>query len=190
MISAKTRWFMIVGWLALAAGALYIYFFHPSVISGSLRGAASVSTVWVYAFYLILGCVRGFTLIPTTSLLLLGILFLPPLPLFVLTMIGTVVSSAAIYYFSASFRLRDYFERKNKKQIIAIESGLKQYQLPVIIGWSFFPILPTDVVCYVSGMMKVNVAKVLVGIFIGEGICSAMYIFFGQSLFQFLGIAA
>jgi hypothetical protein len=39
-------------------------------------------------------------------------------------------------------------------------------------------------------MMKVNITKVLVGIFIGEGICSAMYIFFGQSLFRFLGIGA
>jgi uncharacterized membrane protein YdjX (TVP38/TMEM64 family) len=187
---SKSRCLMIVGWLALVAGALYVYFYHPAVIGSTIQRAASVSTFWAYTLYLILGCMRGFTLIPTTYLLLLGIVFLPPMPLFVLTMIGTVVSSAAIYYFAASFRLRDYFERKNKKQIAAIESGLQQYELPVIIGWSFFPILPTDVVCYVSGMMKVNITKVLLGIFIGEGICSAMYIFFGQSLFRFLGIGA
>jgi len=181
---------MIGMWLALVAGAFYVYFFHPSLIGGSMQGAASASVVWAYGFYLILGCVRGFTLIPSTYLLLIGIMFLPPMPLFVLTMIGTVISSAAIYYFSASFHLHDYFQRKNQKQIQTIEAGLQKYEFPVIVGWSFFPILPTDVVCYVSGIMKVNIKKVLLGIFIGEGICSAMYIFFGQSLFHFLGIGA
>jgi len=36
------------------------------------------------ALYLLFGCLRAFTLIPVTSLVLLGIVFFPPLPLFAL----------------------------------------------------------------------------------------------------------
>jgi uncharacterized membrane protein YdjX (TVP38/TMEM64 family) len=180
---------MIV-WLAMAAAALYVYFFYPCLVGSSMQVIASASMLWAYGFYLLLGCLRGFTFVPSTYLILLGILFLPPLPLFILTMIGIIVSSAAIYYFSASLRLNEYFQRKKAKQINAIQSGLQQFGLPIIIGWSFFPVLPTDMVCYVSGIMKVNISKLLLGILIGEGICSAIYIFFGQSLFHILGISA
>jgi uncharacterized membrane protein YdjX (TVP38/TMEM64 family) len=105
-------------------------------------------------------------------------------------MIGIIVSSAAIYYFSASFHLNVYLQRKKTKQLDAIQSGLQQFGLPIIIGWSFFPVLPTDMVCYVSGIMKVKITKLLLGILIGEGICSAIYIFSARSLFHILGISA
>jgi uncharacterized membrane protein YdjX (TVP38/TMEM64 family) len=97
-------------------------------------------------------------------------------------MVGTVVSSAGIYYFSSSFQLQRRIGQKHQKQIHAIESKLQGHELPVIIGWSFMPILPTDLICYVSGALRLNIAKVLLGVFIGEGLCSAMYIFMGSRL--------
>ncbi len=75
----------------------------------------------------------------------------------------------------------------NQKHVKALEAGMKEYELPIIIGWSFCPILPTDLVCCVSGVLKLSLYKLLLGILIGEGICCALYIFFGEELLRFFG---
>jgi hypothetical protein len=42
-------------------------------LSGELRNAVSVSLIAGYFAYFLLGCIRGFTLIPSTNLVLLAI---------------------------------------------------------------------------------------------------------------------
>jgi len=58
--------------------------------------------------------------------------------------------------------------------------------LPIVIGWSFFPLAPTDLICYVCGSLGVGVPKMLLGILVGEGIICALYIFLGRQLLSFL----
>ena len=67
--------------------------------------------------YLALGCLRGFTLIPATYLVVAGMLVLPPLPLFVLTVAGIIVSSTAVYYFAEAMRFDRFFERRYAPQV-------------------------------------------------------------------------
>ena len=55
-----------------------------------------------------------------------------------------------------------------------------------MIGWSFFPLAPTDLICYVCGSLGVGVRKMLLGILIGEGTICALYIFLGRQLLSFL----
>jgi uncharacterized membrane protein YdjX (TVP38/TMEM64 family) len=181
---------LFAAWLTLIGVALHFHSAHPSLLGGGVQGLASASTFWACVLYLLLGCVRGFTFMPAPVLMGIGLLFLPPVPLFILTMIGVLMSSAGIYYFSSSFQIYEHFQRKGSKQLAAIESGLKSHELPIIIGWSFFPVLPTDAVCCISGVMKMNVAKLLFGVLIGEGLCAALYIFFGNQLFHFLRFGA
>ncbi len=40
--------------------------------------------------------------------------------------------------------------------------------------------LPTDVLCYVCGSLKINFKKFLIGVVIGEGTVYAIYIFLGD----------
>jgi uncharacterized membrane protein YdjX (TVP38/TMEM64 family) len=63
---------------------------------------------------------------------------------------------------------------------------LARYELPVIIGWSFFPLAPTDLVVYLCGVMRVSVAKCLLGVTIGEGAICALYIFGGDQVLRLL----
>ncbi len=65
---------------------------------------------------------------------------------------------------------------------------MREFELPVVIGWSFCPVLPTDIVCCVSGIMKLSLSKLLLGVLIGEGICCAIYIFCGNQIVQFLAL--
>ena len=63
---------------------------------------------------------------------------------------------------------------------------LRRRELPIVIGWSFFPLAPTDLICYVCGSLGVDVRKMLAGILVGEGIICALYIFLGRQLLSFL----
>jgi len=178
--------YIIFVWILLALGALYLYFLQPDFFQNQLRSAFGLSVFFGYAFFLILGSLRGFTLIPVTYLIVLGLLFLNPLPLFVLIMLGILISSASIYFFSEFMRLGTFFEKKYPKKILRLKNAFAKNELPIIIFWSFFPFLPTDLICYVAGSLRVDLKKLLLGILIGEGITSGLYIFFGNQLIRYL----
>lgn len=167
-------------WIALIASAIYFSFFRNDLIRAGVSQLLNLPLSWRYAIFLILGCLRGFSLIPITYLILLGLVFLPALPAYILTIIGAMVSSASIYYFAEYLGLADYFERRYPRQIVQLKSVMRKNELPIVIGWSFFPLTPTDLMCYACGSLKIDVRKLLLGVFIGEGISCAIYIFAGK----------
>jgi uncharacterized membrane protein YdjX (TVP38/TMEM64 family) len=181
-----SRYFFVIAWLLFISAALYLYFFQSSFFEKLLLNASQLSIYYGYTIILLLGCLRGFTFIPVTSLIVLGLLFFDPLPLYILTIVGIIVSSASVYYFSKLLRLDEFFERKYSRRITKIKSVLQKNELPIIIGWSAFPFLPTDLICYVCGTLRVNFAKFILGVIIGESITSAIYIFFGHSLMLYV----
>lgn len=176
------RYSFVMVWLIFIFAALYLYFFHSVFFEKLLMSASHVSIYYGYLIFLLLGCFRGFTLIPVTSLIVLGILFFGALPLYILTIVGIIISSASVYYFSNVLRLDELFERKYSRRVAKVKSVLQKNELPIIIGWSAFPFLPTDLICYICGTLRVNFAKFILGVFIGESVTSAIYIFFGHYL--------
>ena len=180
------RYAAIAIWLSVLCGGLYLYFFHRDFLQSQLGRAFSYSVILGYFVYLLLGCVRGFTLIPATYLVLIGLLFFPPVPLFILSLIGILISSSIIYFFSEALHLDEFFERKHADLIARMKLILQRNELPIVIGWSFFPLAPTDLVCYMCGTLEVDFKKLLLGVFIGEGTICAIYIFFGGHLLRFL----
>jgi uncharacterized membrane protein YdjX (TVP38/TMEM64 family) len=183
----RPRYVLAAIWIAIVAGSLFLYFFRRDVIQDELRNAFSVSLVLASLVYLLLGAVRAFTLIPSTYLVIAALPFLPPLLLFVLTLIGILISSAIIYLFSESLRLQERFEQgKHQARVTRLRAVLEKHELPIIIGWSFFPLAPTDLICYLCGVLRINFPKFLLGILLGEGTICAIYIFAGDSALRFL----
>ena len=179
MTHAHLRRILAPLWLAFAAGAIYLALFHRELVIDRLRAASGASMLAGGALYLLLGCLRGFTLIPATSLVLIGIVFFPPGPLFVLTLVGILVSSASIYYFSEALHLDELLRRKHAARLDRLRALLQRYGLPIIIGWAFFPLVPTDLICYLAGVLRINVRTVLFGVGLGEGAICGLYIFAG-----------
>ncbi len=172
----------LVVWVFALAIGLSLYLFRPEWVRTSLDALRGAPLWGVAAVYLALGCIRGFTLVPATYLVLAGMLVLPPVPLYVLTIAGIVVSSAAVYYFAEAMRFDAFFERRYARQVSQLRGLLRRRELPIVILWSFFPLAPTDVVCYVCGALKVDLKKCLLGVVIGEGTICAIYIFMGGQL--------
>ena len=178
------RYLLLAIWFPAVAGALYLYFFHRDFVQTEIQGAMSASSLVAAGIYLALGSLRGFTLVPATFLLLLAMPFFQPGVLLALTLPGIAASSSVCYWFAEALHFDEVFERKYPARILQLKSLLQRRQLPIIIGWSFILVLPTDLICYVCGSLRINYKKVLIGVLIGEGTVYAIYIFLGDYLLR------
>ncbi len=171
------RYTLFAMWLLIVGGALYLYFFQRAFVESQLQGAFSTSMVVASIVYIILGSFRAFTLVPATFLLVVALPFFPPAWLLVVTMIAVVISSSICYFFAEALHMDEFFEKNHPKQIRRLKDLLQRYQLPIIIGWSFMMFLPTDLICYVCGTLRINFTKFIIGLLIGEGSVYAIYIY-------------
>jgi uncharacterized membrane protein YdjX (TVP38/TMEM64 family) len=176
----RVRYSLFAVWLLIAAGALYLYFFKRELVQTEMRDALSAS-FWVASIsYVLIGSFRAFTLVPATFPLLVAMPFFDPWVLLGLTIPCIAISSSICYWCAEAIHIDEIFERKYPSQIRKLKNALQTYQLPIIIGWSFFLFLPTDLICYVCGSLKINFKKFLLGVVVGEGTVYAIYIFLGD----------
>lgn len=69
-----------------------------------------------------------------------------------------------------------YFEARYGKYVQKIRYGLEDKELPIIVGWSFFPLVPTDLIVYIGSTLRIHIFKCLLGVFVGEAVLNAFYI--------------
>lgn len=171
-------------WLVIVAGALYLYFFQRDLVEAQLTNALSTSTFIGATVYILLGSLRAFTLVPATFLVVIAMPFFPAWLLFLITLPIIGISSGIIYGFAEILHMDEDFERKYPTQIRTLKELLQRHQLPIIIGWSFFLLIPTDLLCYVCGTLRINFTKFIIGVLIGEGAVYGIYIYFGDRLLR------
>jgi uncharacterized membrane protein YdjX (TVP38/TMEM64 family) len=182
--TAPLRHLRIVIWALFAIAFAFLYYRY-SGSWGSRIGGLAMSSAWLaYGVYLLLGAVRGFAFIPVTNLVVLAIPIFPPVPLLVLTIVGIAISSASIYAFAGSLKLAEYFERKHAQHAERVRNALRGNPTTIVTAWSFLPIVPTDLICYVCGVMRISFTRFMAGVLIGEGAICALYIFAGSSLLE------
>ncbi|HET7607711.1 MAG TPA: VTT domain-containing protein [Gammaproteobacteria bacterium] len=169
-------------WALFVAAFAFLYYRYSSLFGTELTQLAA-SSVWLaYGLYVVLGALRGFALIPVTNLVVLAIPLFPPVPLLVLTLVGIAISSACIYAFAGSLKLGEYLERKHARHMERLQNALRRNPTSIVTAWSFLPIVPTDLICYVCGAMNVSFRRFMLGVLVGEGAICAIYIFAGASL--------
>jgi uncharacterized membrane protein YdjX (TVP38/TMEM64 family) len=180
----RVRYTIFAMWLVIVAGALYLYFFQRDLVQAQLKNALSTSTLIGATIYVLLGSLRAFTLVPATFLVVIAIPFFPAWLLFLITLPIIGISSGIIYGFAEILHMDEDFERKYPKQIRNLKDLLERHQLPIIIGWSFFLFLPTDLLCYVCGTLRINFTKFIIGVLIGEGTVYGIYIYLGDRVLR------
>lgn len=176
-IKTKTRKLAFFFWLLLVTAGIVTYLIFPEKINLSFLREVSEDhhTAALVIYFLILSA-RGLTMIPSTPLLLAGVLLFEPAELFAVNMAGILVSSTIVYYFSQYLGFDVYFETKYTRYASKIRKKLEDKELPIIVGWSFFPLVPTDLIVYLGSTLRINVFKCLLGVFIGEAVLNSFYI--------------
>jgi len=181
---------VICVWVAAIVVAIGFYIsdpetFAPRHIASQLREFETAAL----GVYLAISIVRGLTLLPSTPLLLAGVLLFPQQPWMVLaiSLFGIVASSSMIYWLSDTLGIAGYFEQKKPHHVAKIRSRLEHPAgLLFVILWAFFPFVPTDAVCYVAGSIRMNFPKFILAIFVGELLLCSIYVFSGGPLIQML----
>lgn len=184
--SKKVRMYLFVLWFIVFSASIFVYFFDKSAITEKFVKIFTTSSLLGYSIFLLMSSLRGFTLIPVTYFIIVGLVFIKPVPLYIMTIIGVMISSACVYYFSEFLNFDEYFEENHKRQIDKIKNVITKNELPIVITWSFMPFLPTDVMCYVCGTLDIPVRKFLLGVLIGEGTACAIYIFLGKEILSLI----
>ena len=88
---------------------------EPAVVLTALRQSGQP----VLLGYVVLSILRPFTLIPSTVLIVVGVLLFPNQPQFVMvsSLAGIVASATLVYYFFEFLGLGEFFERKHAKRV-------------------------------------------------------------------------
>lgn len=174
----KVRRHSLFIWLAIIVATFILYYVYRDLFDISfLKEYVSDHRILVLSLYLIILTFIGLTFIPSTPFAVAGVLLFPPLEAYFINLLGILTSSVVVYYFTQYLRLDVWLESKYPAKIEKIKKALRNKELPIIAGWSLFPVVPTDLIIYVSSTLNIPFWKCAVGVLIGEGTLNAFYIF-------------
>jgi uncharacterized membrane protein YdjX (TVP38/TMEM64 family) len=180
-----TRSIIFVLWVIFLTVCIISYISHPAYFTAeNIILFLKNFNNYVLPIYIMIFLLRGFTMLPNTPLVIAGTFLFPGHPYLVLfiSISCILITSALIYYFSEFLGFDTFFQEKYPEKMDYIRGKLnKPSGFVFIILWSFFPLAPTDLVSYVSGTIRLNIAKLLLGILPGELALCAFYIFLGKS---------
>jgi uncharacterized membrane protein YdjX (TVP38/TMEM64 family) len=170
-------------WILLILGILITCIKNPDILSPEALAAfiSRYEDTMLFMFVL-LTLIRGFFLIPSTPFVIGGTLLFPDqlVMVFIISMLGIMVTATALYYFSDLLGFSHYLERKYPKPIAKCKARLTGANATLLVfGWAFFPLVPTDIICYVSGLIKMPFKYMFLGVLAGELILVTAYIYFG-----------
>ena len=165
-------------WLFCVATLLTLYHLNRELLDvENLRSLVDQNRVLVIGAYLTVLSLLGLTFIPSTPFAIAGVFLFSPALAYSLNLLGILTSSTIVYHFAHFLGLHTAFETRYPQQVTRVRGALSKKELPIIIGWSFFPVVPTDLIIYVGSTLSIPLWKCLLGVLIGEGTLNAFYIF-------------
>jgi len=175
-------------WGILVVVALLFYFISPELFTAqALVQTLGDNATSILIFYIIISSLRALLLLPSTIFVLLGVALYPSEPYFVLaiSMLGVMIGATLVYY-SSLFLTPIALLGKGADKIEMVEQKMKKYGFWIVLFWSFFPAVPTDLICFVSGSTKYSYWKFFTAVFIGELILVSVYVFTGSELISLI----
>ena len=174
-------------WLSATVVFGTLYAAYPELIDpATLVAALRRSGPFVLLAYAVVSVLRPVTLVPSTVLVVAGTLLFPDryALVFAVSLAAVVASAALIYYFFDFLGLAELFERRHAARVRWLERQVRARGFWIVAGWSAFPFVPTDVICYVAGSLRMPVGKYLLGVTVGEIPIVAFYVAGGTWLFS------
>ncbi len=177
-------------WIAVVLAILGILLVNPSFFSvENLVAFVQKFETQLMVVYVLISFLRGLFLIPSTPFVLAGIILFPINPIFVISvsMGGILFTSILLYYFSDVLGFSKKLQKKFPKKMKVWENRLRsKHAIWIVLVWSFFPLVPTDLMCYIAGIVKMPLKYLLIGVGIGELILICCYVYLGSGLIEWI----
>ncbi len=173
-------------WFGLVAIATLVLFLNPELLEReSLAAFLERFGAEAFVIYLLICLTRSLLLIPSTPFIFAGAIAFPDWPLAVLaaSMAGVLSGSLLIYSFPGIGGYDERLKARYPKQITYIRERMQGAGAWwVAMGWAAFPLVPTDLICYVAGLAKMPPLKMATAVQIGSFPFMAIYVFTGAEL--------
>ncbi len=173
-------------WFGVVAAATLLVLLNPELLDRE-NLAAFIERFGVLAFiiFTLLSLTRAVLLIPSTPFVLAGALAFPdwPIAVFLVSLAGVFCGALLVRSFPGIGSYDERLRARYPKRIDAIRERMASpYAWWLVMGWSAFPLVPTDAICYVAGLAKMPALKMGVAVVIGAIPVTALYVFLGAEL--------
>lgn len=186
----QTKKIINYAWISIVLFVLIYALIYPSTFSVErVSGFLQKFGHWVWLVYILISFLRGIFLFPSTPFVLAGAILFPDKLILVglVSILGILFSATLLYFFAEKVGFGAYLNQKYPKKIEKVSLQLnKPYGKWLVAAWAWFPFVPTDIICYVAGLVKMKYHIMITGIFLGETILVALYLYFGKGVLCFL----
>ncbi len=178
-----------IAWILLITVSIILYLvYREQFTQENIYSFLKRYHSYIFFVYVLAHIFRALVMLPSTPLIFAGLLLFPgePIMVFCLSMLGITIASSGIYYFAKSMDFAEFFSKKEATflKIKAKLEGEAGYWF--IFLWSFFPAVPTDLICYAAGAMRIHYGKYISALVLGEAILVGVYVFAGEYIIQLL----
>ncbi len=173
-------------WVAVVIGIFGWYLLHPADFTA--ENFQRILTGWgPFAFpgFVAVSMLRGPLLVPSTPVVLAGGAFFPEaIPaVLVVSMLGIVGSATLLYRFPGFAGYDKVLEERYPEKLAHLRTKLSgPGAMWFVAAWAFFPVVPTDLICYAAGLVRMPYRRMIAGIIIGELPLVSAYILLGAKL--------
>ncbi len=174
----KIRSLILKIWLfTVFAFGVYIFFhrefLHPQYLLEVFRSFGT----WAIVIYIFVSMFRSIILLPSLPLVIVGTIYAPNMPntVYFISMACIWFSGILVYHFSHLLGFDAMFSHHIHDP--KIKKSIDTYGAFVISFWSFFPLLPVDVACYLAGTVRLNFIKFIIALTIGEWTVVAIIVY-------------
>lgn len=185
----KYKTILKVIWISLIALALAVLLIFPDLLTGTaIAQLVHENQFLITVIYIFLVCIRALFFIPSTVLLIMGLALYPNEPIFVIliNLLGVLVGGLLLYGAASYFTEASFFSEKKQQKLHKAKVKMTTYGFPIVLLWSFFPAVPTDIICYVAGAVKMKLPAFISALLIGESILITLYVYSGKNLIDYL----
>ena len=176
-------------WITLILITVTFFLIFPdSFTAESLKTLLHENSSLILIVFIALSCIRALFFLPSTLFVIMGTVLYPVDPVFVLivSMIGILIGATLVYKAAAILTPEQLFKGKNLTRMEGVRRKMDKYGFSIVLLWSFFPAVPTDLICYVAGTIKMAFWKFIFAVFLGEIILVSIYIWTGKSIIELL----
>jgi len=177
-------------WGALILGVLALWVARPDLFSEAvIASTLQAWGAWSLAGYVVLSLFRGMALVPSTPVVLAGGILFPQAiwTVLVVSMLGIVLSATLLYRFPGYGGYDVWLESKHPERLAKLRGHLVKPRAKWFVAlWAFFPAVPTDLICYAAGLVRMPFRSMIFGIIIGELPLVTAYLLLGNRMAGFL----